>query len=344
MKKNAKLQTIIIAAAALMVGFLSGFYMDNLPPDGDDLAGTIGKVDRYRNVQVTENDIQLRNELVGDTAKLLQYKKYLTYFYLQAELTQKDIEAVLDKTKNEGDFSQKNQQAILNLQAYNEYLKTARTDIMSALKTIAELNASEDIPVIVYLNLAQNAIARIQSNETMLIYYMSAIEDYVAANKETDYPELADAHDLLALHTIEAAMMMDNKPVLKYLDKKELMNDAEGLKIFRISSAVSLSSDHMNSAIAMDSERLKCDAETLKAVIGSNPVIMDHFMGSTDRLNLMGTIGELNSQTSLHALEQMGSAALMFDVEKMNWALLYDVETMNDIVNMESKLGITFNN
>jgi len=331
MKKNAKLQTIIIAVAALIVGFLSGFYFNNLPPSGNDLAGTIGKVDRYRNVQVTEKDIQLRNELVGDTAKLAQYTKYLTYYYLQAERTLQDIEAVVDKTKNEGAFAQKNQKMITNLEAYCEYLKIARTDILSALNTISGLSGDENVPVISSLNMAQNAISRIQSNETMLLNYMSAIEEYVDANKETDYPELADAHDLLALHTIEAAMMTDNKPVLKYLDKKELMNDKEGLKMMVLNSTTLQAS--YTDAINLDSERLKCDAETMKSLVNSNPVMMDHFMGSTDRLNLIGVMTLINSQSSLQGQEQMNAAA----------PLLFDVDKMNDVVNMESKLGLFSN-
>ncbi|MDP2236944.1 MAG: hypothetical protein Q8J88_10965, partial [Bacteroidales bacterium] len=75
MKKITTTQTTLIAIAALVVGFLIGFSVNSIAPSSDDLAGSIGKVDRFRNVQITEDDILLRNEFVEDTAKRAQYEK-----------------------------------------------------------------------------------------------------------------------------------------------------------------------------------------------------------------------------------------------------------------------------
>jgi hypothetical protein len=82
MKKITTTQTTLIAIVALVVGFLIGFSIKSNVPSTDELAGSIGKVDRFRNVQITEEDIMLRNELVEDTAKRSQYEKYLLYHLL----------------------------------------------------------------------------------------------------------------------------------------------------------------------------------------------------------------------------------------------------------------------
>jgi len=52
-KTQTPTRTVLIAIAALVAGFLIGFSINNLPPYDEDLAGSIGKVDRYRNVKIT---------------------------------------------------------------------------------------------------------------------------------------------------------------------------------------------------------------------------------------------------------------------------------------------------
>ena len=104
MKKITTTQTALIAVIALVFGFLIGFSIKSNVPSTDELAGSIGKVDRFRNVQITEDDILLRNELVEDTAKRAQYEKYLLFNYYQALKTSSDVERVLAIATEEIDF------------------------------------------------------------------------------------------------------------------------------------------------------------------------------------------------------------------------------------------------
>ncbi|MDZ7740512.1 MAG: hypothetical protein U5Q03_01805 [Bacteroidota bacterium] len=82
-----------------------GIFVDIPTTDTNDLAGAIGKVERYRNVQITGDDILLRNELVEDSAKRELYGKYLSYYYYKALRTANDLDKILDKTKQVEEFS-----------------------------------------------------------------------------------------------------------------------------------------------------------------------------------------------------------------------------------------------
>ncbi|MBU2555730.1 MAG: hypothetical protein KKF98_14850, partial [Bacteroidetes bacterium] len=84
MKTKNALKPILFAVLGLVAGILIGMSFNGFPPHDSELAGSIGKVDSKRNVRITENDILLRNELVKDTASLLQYQQYLSYLYYKS--------------------------------------------------------------------------------------------------------------------------------------------------------------------------------------------------------------------------------------------------------------------
>ncbi len=65
MKKKVVIIIIIIAAivAAILIG--SHFYP---PPKGSDTSGTVGKAEKFRKGQFTEEDILLRDDILKDTA------------------------------------------------------------------------------------------------------------------------------------------------------------------------------------------------------------------------------------------------------------------------------------
>jgi len=80
MKKSKNLLFVPGIVAALVVGFLVGLTVDFPKADDSAISGTIGKVDHYRNIQASEADIELRNELANDTPKLKQLQNYLNFY------------------------------------------------------------------------------------------------------------------------------------------------------------------------------------------------------------------------------------------------------------------------
>lgn len=309
MKKLTILQTVFVAAIALIIGLFVGIAIKSTPPPADDLAGTIGKVDRYRNVKITEDDIMLRNELVEDTVKRAQYEKYLLYHYYQSLKTSSDVDAVLEKTTASPDFYKTYYPYAEALSSFKVFLEPARIDILNALNMIIALDENENIPVIDYLNKAQNAIARIRNNDAILMSYMEAIASFIEANPEVNYDELADAHDILELNILQSAILTQNKPMLSYLDKKKLMNEKEGIKELASEAQLSL---YMQDQFAMDAESINAiNSQQLQSIVYTDMNQLQSFvMGSMEQFNsvillsadAISSTSELGNQEALQSM------------------------------------------
>ena len=230
MKKLTLLQVSLFSLLTFVGGLLVGSMIDMPLFEKEKLSGSIGKVDRYRNVKVTEDDILLRNELVEDTAKRRQYEKYLLFYYYKSLKISFDVDEVLKKTTETENFTKTYYPYMNALESFKTFLVPAREDILFALSTVASLDENSNVPVIGYLNQAQNAIARIKNNETVLLNLMNAIVTFKESNPEGKYEALDDAHDIISLNLLQSAILTQNKPMLSYLDKKKLLNDKEGIK------------------------------------------------------------------------------------------------------------------
>jgi len=329
MKKFTLLQTGLIAIVALVVGLFIGFAIKNFSTSTEDLAGTIGKVDRYRNVKITEDDILLRNELVSDTVKRNQYEKYLQYYYYQSLNKSSAIDQLLSKTLTAVEFDNFNSE-ITALKCFNLYLEPARVDILNALNMISSLNKNEDVPMLTYLNQAQNAIIRIRNNDIMMLNYMDAITSYMEKNPGEANDELKDTHDILALNVMQGAILAQDKPVLTYLDKKKLMNDKEGMKKL---VAEANFKPYMDAHLKLDAEKLGTrllDGENLQMVIfdmenlnsawGDIESLGSTLYGDSESLNvlLVGSEQKLGGGLLLD-IEKLGGMALILDSEKLGF-------------------------
>ena len=85
MKTKTKLLFAIGLMAALCIGFLIGISVDFPKVNKSDLAGTFGKAEKFHKVQMTAKDIQLRSELLKDTAKLRSMIQGIIYFSIFTE-------------------------------------------------------------------------------------------------------------------------------------------------------------------------------------------------------------------------------------------------------------------
>ena len=228
MKKKNALNPILFAVLGLVAGILIGMSFNAFPPQDSELAGSIGKVDSKRNVRITENDILLRNELVKDTASLLQYQQYLSYLYYKSLKSSADIERVIGLTADNQEFIT-SLNLTQTLDGYLTYLNNARADLLTALHVIQNPEMNNETPIIQYLNDAQNAASRIYTNEGVFLSYIDGIEAWLAAHPEQDNQNLKEAHDLLALNVLQSALIAQDKPLLIYLEDKKLYGDNQFL-------------------------------------------------------------------------------------------------------------------
>lgn len=230
MKNKQTPQIIIIALIALVAGFFAGYSLKNYPPSNDEISGSIGKVSNYRNVQVTEADITLRNSLIADTAQCTAYSNYFKVNYYQLLKRSVQLNNVIEICDNTAKFATTNADLLGKLKAYYNYLEKARVDVLGGINAVVSINPEKDLPIVKELNLAQNAIARSRGSNPLILDMMDAISLFVEQGKDVDYSELEDAHDILLLNLLESSIIAGDKAGLAYLDNKPLMNDAQGLK------------------------------------------------------------------------------------------------------------------
>jgi hypothetical protein len=331
MKKITTTQTTLIAIVALVVGFLIGFSIKSNVPSTDELAGSIGKVDRFRNVQITEEDIMLRNELVEDTAKRTQYEKYLLFNYYQALKTSSDVERVLAIATAEIDFDKVYYPYSNALTNFKAYLESARADILSALNLILTIDQNQDVPVVDYLNKAQNAIARIRNHDQVLMNYMTAMATYIETHPDGSNDALIDAHDILALNVMHSAVLTQNKPVLTYLEKKKLMNEKDGMTelVAEASMKSALQNQFLN------------DVENLNAIASENLLqgveiaSMENLQGFV--INNIEAINSMFNSSFLNSVSELGNQPLLFDLINSSES----IQGIEQLSNIES-IGFRF--
>ena len=258
MKKITIIQAGFIAFGALAIGLLIGIMITDTAPSGDMVAGTFGKADKYRKESISDKDVILRNDLVGDTARLSRHEKYLSYNYYKSLKTSVDFEKVIKMTAAEEEFN-KTYGCTNALAGFNTYLMAARRDLIKGIHTLKALRNGENAAVTEDLNNAKNAISRISYHDQILLDYLGTVETYLADRADQPHQGLKDAYDLLCINVLQTARITKNKPMLKYLGDKKFYNDYEGMKV--LLAEVELPSA-ANSMVAQDTLELKGFNET----------------------------------------------------------------------------------
>jgi len=222
MKKS---QLIIVGALlliALAVGFVIGVSVDFPKPSGNDLGGTIGKLNNYRNVKLGEDDIQLRSDLLTNTVIRKQYQGYFAFHYTAVVKLGNNIDYALQVANQSGDFTSNYVEQIGALAEYAKILEVNRLDILLALQVIQNLSEKNQSGIGPVLNNAQMAIAQIKYKESVVIDFVEAIEIYLENAPDGYNQDLKKAHDLLVIVQAGQAIASNNKPAIKYFDNKEL--------------------------------------------------------------------------------------------------------------------------
>ncbi|MDZ4204800.1 MAG: hypothetical protein U1C46_08295, partial [Bacteroidales bacterium] len=81
MRAKRNLLVIVGLLIGFSAGLIVGIMLANPGLSLREAAGTIGKIDKYRNVKITEADIELRNELLADEGLRKAFTSYLNYEY-----------------------------------------------------------------------------------------------------------------------------------------------------------------------------------------------------------------------------------------------------------------------
>ena len=191
------------------------------------------------------------------------------------------------------------------LESFKTYLVPAREDILFALNMVSSLDENAKVPVIGYLNQAQNAIARINSNESILMNLMNAIVTFKDANPEGKYWALDDAHDIISMNLMQSAILTQNKPMLSYLDKKKLLNDKEGVK--ELVADAQLKSLFQDQFVADMSTLGIASNENLQLVlVGNAENLQAAFCSNEELSSILLSNDAISSVSTLKAIDRLG--------------------------------------
>ena len=287
--------------ASLIAGFLVGLSVDTPRLNNRSVSGTIGKVNNYRNVRVSEADIQLKNDLATDSSKLKALQSYFNFYYVGALRMNTDVDfAVKEATATES-FQIKNKSLTAGLENYGKFLLSARTDLLIVLAACKSVKDADPIILRNTLNQGRNVVAQINFRDRIVLEFVDALTTFIKSNKPGQYQGLEKAHDFLMANEVYTAMITNNKPVLKFLDKSSMFSKSqENLNIF--------DQQKLNGMIQQDMERLGSlrinDSEKLNA-------------GDTEKLGLEFTYNDA---------QKLGSIAS--DAEKLGTALFNDTEKL----------------
>ena len=270
MKTQKNLIIALSLVIGVVVGLVAGFILTDPCRDIQDAVGTIGRVEHYRDVQIAEEDIALRNQFLDDSEMLENYEMYLGYEYTTNLRQAENARFALLAARQHDEFGTLNRPTLERLEEYTRLLDNARLRILEALGVINDLGNREGVAIRTVLNRAGNAIAQTQLRGNVMFDYLAAVEDFFHTHPQADYPALTRAHDEIYATLLMHNIIRDNKPVLDHLLAKNLMNedgelaqlDNEGVLNYVILDAARLQMQFLNQEML---ERI-ADQETLDRI------------------------------------------------------------------------------
>ena len=294
MRKKSKLLITVGILIALSVGFLIGISVEYPKTNQNEVAGTITKIKNYRNSQNSKSDVQIQNDLVSDTVRLKSVKKTLNYYYLSAVKMANDVQFTLNAANSMEDFRKSHKEQIESLTNYDNYLSSARTDLLLAISVCEKPDGSDAQVFMELMNQAYNVIAQMSYKNRIVLEFIDNLSAFAKKNNSMLSEELMTAHDLLVLNEVNSALLTNDKTLLSSLDKKEFLSNVKNLK--------SYDNGKMSKLIIQD-------VESLGAVLDSE------------------TLGYWDSEKlGVFDQEKLGQA-LLFDSEKLNW---FDSEKLSN--------------
>lgn len=334
MKKSSKIIFSILILLALVLGFLIGISVDYPKPGSEDLAGTVGRMNNYRNVKIGENDIQLRSDLLSNPGLKKQVLGYLSFYYAKMVDQGKNIVYALDVSNVSGDFATIYQKNVEALKDYSDVVELSRLDVLNALQAVQKLSDKSQEDVGPAINNAKIAIAQMNYKGQAVIDFIEAIEIYLENAPDGFNPDLKKVHDLLTLDQVNQAVASNDKPLIKYFDKKPLYSNKEELNFYFGSQ------EKLNGLFVRNNEIMSvvvADIEKINAVFTSQSGILGVEL---ETIADMVTIG-CNSVNEINAALVGNQNLLQISQDDKLKVMAFNTEGLESICgNLVEKLGV----
>lgn len=242
MKKKSTYFIILIAIIAIVIIYFSFFWP---PVSEEELAGTVGKADKYQSEQIKESDIKLRSDFVKDTAELRKSINDLVNFAIFTKQTVTNIESwwlpQLEKYYS-STVSQKN---LLYLRDYVELLKNSSKNIQTIVEMLADFyfkrstDKSIDIEskLIGFANFVSQMVERDSIFETIIADIDKTVKNSIESKGRSEQiKKLQEIRDkMLYTSLIYAANLRDEDMIIR----------CAGLEVYKVDN-IQLSQETAN--------------------------------------------------------------------------------------------------
>jgi len=253
MKKQTKIIIGVILGIAVIIVVISFI----LPGGYQGLTkGTIGKAEKYRQDQMSEQDILFRSEFTKDTTQLHQMLSGLIYFTVFTENFSATIDSCLISFNYQGfDRNPENKEAIRMLEDYNNFVKNNTQTLANTTKILADiylgdtLTLSQDVEknlrdFAVYVDRLSQKDSLLMESLTKLDHFL--IRDDILQKNQTALRNLKATRDQLLIKSIQMMALTENKSglgnMLSYALQGNQFLGVEGLQSSAVGSHPDLGS------------------------------------------------------------------------------------------------------
>jgi hypothetical protein len=221
MKTKTKLLFAIGFLAVLCIGFLIGISVNFPKPDNSDLAGTFGKAEKFHKVQMTAKDIQLRSELLKDTARLRSMIQGLVYFSIFTGDVCAEVDVTIVAFKANGIGSQAGESdKVKALQDYSDFIRNNNKTLNSTIALLSGfyLNDTANLSMDVEKNLKDFGayVNGLNQKNMVLTQALKSIDNFMLTSKTLqintkEITQLKSIRDQLLIKGLQLGGLIGNK-------------------------------------------------------------------------------------------------------------------------------------
>lgn len=329
MKTNSKsLAIVALVFISLTAGFLVGILVDFPKTDNTQLAGTIGRVQNYKNVKVTQEDIELKNDLVSDTLILKAISTYFNYYYVRAVSQGEKIRYALEALENQDTYKENAGVLLQDIARYATFLENARLDLLQAIAVVTF--PTEVHPVMMRNTIVQanNVISQISYRKQAVLDLTDNLGTYLEKQGKEANASLASVHTVLTMEQITNAITLNDKVVLKYFEKKKIFTEQiQGSFATDLQVAVIADAQKLGLALfEVDPMGLLVeDATNIGSHFLLNSLELNPFLQNMNDLGYIGTV----------AYESDNSIRVFMNMEDLSLKVVMDSQQLGSVRNFE---------
>jgi len=230
MKKKNRVYLGLFFVILLIIALVS---VNKFNGDKEDLTGTIGKVEKYRKVQLTEKDVKLRNDLMTDTSEVSKSIKGLLVFHsFTIEFTKKTEEW---KNSLKGNYSPELKNAISLADNYSKFIKDNSKTVEDALLFLLDVyngdTTEASVNIEPKLKKFNDFVTELSKKDSMLVTVIPMIDKEIkgSTNSKTSKEvinELVNAKERFAVNSIPLSIIIGSKTLFNCFNNIVISNVA----------------------------------------------------------------------------------------------------------------------